>query len=211
MATARADRPDVSKRYELVAAIILGLAATLTALAAFLGSAAGGEASTLRADAGRTLADANFFFQEDTQLRAVDQGLFVEYATASFQEDFTRAEYLTTLMRPELQAAVEWWTATDDAVTPFDEVDGNPYFAEGAQASLEAASGLQEEADRQVLAANEEDERASRFELATVLLAVSLFFGGIATLFQRERLVQGMLAIGAVVLVAGATVLGTGL
>lgn len=195
----------------MLAAILLGLAATLTALAAFFGSAAGGDAANLRTDSGRTLADANFFYQQDTQQAGQDQSLFVEYATASFQGDGDRAEYVKTLMRVELQAAVDWWLETEDAITPFDDVEGNPYYAEGAQASLEEANRLQAEADGQVLQADEKDEQAAKFDIATVLFAVSLFFGGIATLFARRAVTMAMLAVGAVLLVAGVVVFASGL
>ena len=193
-------------RLQMVAAVMLGLAAILTALAAYNSALKGGDAVNLRTDAGRSLADANFFYAQDTQETAQDQSLFVQYAQASFQGDTDLADYLTSLMRPQLAEAITWWSETDEAVTPFDEIEGNPYYAEGAQESLGAANDLQDEADGQVAKADVLDEQADKFDLATVLLALTLFFGGIATLFRSDRVTMVILATGVVTLVAGGTV-----
>lgn len=191
-------------RLQIVAAVLLGLAAILTAVSGYYSAIKGGDSADTRADSGRTLADANFFFNQDTQQFSQDQNIFVEYATANFQGDAERADYLTTLMRPELQAAVEWWNSTDEAVTPFDEVEGNPYFAEGAQAALAEANRLQAEADKQVEEAADLDAKGDQFDLATTVLALTLFFGGIGTLFKNRMVATVMLGIGAVGLVGGA-------
>src|SRR5688572_21331447 len=116
-----------SDRNQILAAIVLGLAAVLTALASYNSSKADGDGQQNRADAGRSLSDANFFYSQGNQVFAGDQALFVAFATAAQEGNTDVAGYLTTLMRPELEAAVEWWQATDEAVTPFDDLEGNPY------------------------------------------------------------------------------------
>ena len=130
----------------------------------------------------------------------------MQYASANFQGNTDLADYLTTLMRPELQAAVDWWNTTDEAVTPFDEVEGNPYYAEGAQASLDEANRLQAEADAQVEQAADLDAKGDQFDLATGVLALTLFFGGIGTLFKSRKVATAMIAIAAVGLVGGAVI-----
>ncbi len=192
-------------RLQMVAAVLLGLAAIVGAMSSYYSAIKGGDSADTRADSGRTLADANFFFAEDAQTRAQDSAIFVPYAEAVFREDEATADYLTTLMRPSMAEAVEWWSATDEAITPFDEIDGNPYFAEGAQEALAEANELQDLAEDQVADAERLDEQGDRFDLAVTLLALTLFFGGIATLFRSSRVTIALLGVAAVGLVAGAT------
>jgi hypothetical protein len=51
--------------------------------------------------------------------------------------------------------------------------------------------------------------RGYRFELATVLLALTLFFAGIATLFRQRSVNVALLGVSAVVLLAGSVQLAT--
>ena len=194
-----------SDRLQIVAAVLLGLAAVLGAVSSYYSAIKGGDSADTRADSGRTLADANFFFAEDAQTRAQDSAIFVPYAEAVFRDEEATADYLITLMRPPMADAVEWWSSTDEAVTPFDEIDGNPYYAEGAQDSLSEAAELQDLAEEQVAHAERLDAQGDRFDLAVTLLALTLFFGGIATLFRSSRVTIALLTLAAVGLVTGAT------
>lgn len=187
-------------RHQLVAAIVLGIAATLTALAGYKAALTDGDALQGYSKSTSTLSDANFFYAQGNQTFAGDQELFVSYATAAQQGNTELADYLTTLMRPELQEAVEWWQATDEAVTPFDEVEGNPYTI----ADLDQAQALEQEAEQQYKDGADADEQGDKFELAAVLLALTLFFAGVATLFGRIPVTRALLAISVVTLVAGA-------
>jgi hypothetical protein len=57
---------------------------------------------------------------------------------------------------------------------------------------------LTERADRAYQNAVATDDKGDRFDLSTVFLALALFFGGIATVFQRRLPQVGMLVVGAV-------------
>ena len=196
-----------SDRNQLLAAIVLGLAAVLTALSSYMGGAASGDAAASRADAANSLADANFFYGQANQIFAADQTLFVEYASAAQEGNAELADYLTTLMRPELQDAVTWWQETDEAVTPFDDIEGNPY----ALADNDEAKQLEDQANAHQQEALDADEEGDTFDLATVFLALTLFFAGVATLFSRGVVTVGLLAMAAITLVAGATIFLTAL
>ena len=186
-------------RLTIVAALLLGLAATLTALAAYQGSLKDGEALEGYTRSTTALSDANYFFSQGNQVFAGDQQLFVQYATAAQEGQDDLTAYLTTLMRPAMADAVEWWQDDPDALTPFDEADGNPYeiveFAQGEEEA--AASGAA------FKAAGAADKQGDEFGLATVLLALTLFFAGVATLFRRRAVTVALLGIGAVALAAG--------
>lgn len=184
----------------LVAAILLGIAATLTALAAYNAALKDGEALEGYTTSNAALSESNYWYAQGNQTFAGDQQLFVAYATAVQEGQVDLSDYLLTLMRPEMAAAVEWWIDDPDAVTPFDESEANPYviaeFAEGEAEGLRSQEAFDE--------GRTADEVGDEFELATVLLALTLFFGGIATLFRRRAISVALLVIAALTMVAGA-------
>lgn len=192
-------------RNQLIAALILGAAAILTAFSAYNAALLDGEALQGYTESTRTLSDANAFYAQGNQTSAIDQAIFVEYASAQQAGNAELAEYLTTLMRPELVEAVEWWESTDEAVTPFDELEGNPYTLE----DFDEAQALEETAGEQFDDGSAADEKGDKFELASVAFALTLFFAGIATLFGRRVITLALLVVGGVTLLSGAAVLAT--
>ena len=192
-------------RNQLLAAMILGAAAILTAFAAYNAALLDGEALQGYTESTRILSDANAFYAQGNQTSASDQQIFVAYATAQQEGNAELAEYLTTLMRPELVAAVEWWEATEEAVTPFDEDEANPYTL----SDFEEAEALENEAETLFEEGAEADDKGDKFELATVAFALTLFFGGVATLFRRRPVTVGLLGVGAFTLMGGLAVLLT--
>lgn len=184
---------------QVVAAILLGIAATLTAVAAYQAAVKGGEALQGYTQSTRLLSDANGFYAQGNQTFALDNQLFVEYAAAAQEGNAEFVDYLTTLMRPDLLAAVDWWEQTEDAVTPFDETADNPYAIE----DFDEAEALEDEASAAFTDGAAADDVGDKFELATVLLALTLFFGGIATLFTKRSATLALLATSAVALTAG--------
>jgi hypothetical protein len=185
---------------QIVAAVILGIAATLTALSAYNAALADGNALQGYTTSSLRLNDANAFYAQGNVAVASDQSLFIQYAVANQEGQTDLANYLTTLMRPEMQQAVEWWIATDEALTPFDEIEGNPY----AVPDFIEANDLEAEADALFQEGSDEDSKGDRFELAVVLFALALFFGGIATLFRKASVSTALLAMAAVTVSAGA-------
>ena len=155
---------------------------TLTAIAAYNAALTDGDALQGYTNSTRFLNDANVFYAQGNTTASSDQALFVEYADASFAGESDRAAYLRTLMRPELAEAVAWWEATDEAVTPFDDLEGNPYTI----ADFDQARELEAQAQAEFDEAVDKDEQGDEFELATVFFALSLFFGGIATLIAKR-------------------------
>jgi hypothetical protein len=195
-------------RNQLIAAIILGVAATLTAISAYLGSLEDGESLQGYTASTRTLSDANTFYAEANQVFALDQQLFITYATAAQEGNEELAQYLfDTLMRPELAAGVEWWLDTEDAVTPFDDDPTNPWEV----LQQEEAMRLEALATQQFDDGASANERGDRFQLATVLFALTLFFGGVATLFGRLVVTQVLLALAVLTVAFGTVVLVTAL
>ena len=190
-------------RSQVIAAILLGIAATLTAIAAYNAALTDGDALQGYTNSTRSLNDANAFYAQGNTTASSDQALFVEYANASFAGESDRAAYLRTLMRPELAEAVAWWESTDEAVTPFDDLEGNPYTI----AEFDQARELEAQAQAEFDEAVDKDEQGDEFELATVFFALSLFFGGIATLIAKRAVTTALLIVSVVAIAAGSVIL----
>lgn len=188
-----------SDRSQIFAAIILGIAATLTAIAAYNAALTDGDALQGYTNSTRSLNDANAFYAQGNTTASSDQSLFVEYAGANFAGEADRAEYLTTLMRPELAEAVAWWEANDEAVTPFDELEGNPYTI----SDFDEANALEERATMEFDEGAKADDQGDVFELAAVFFALTLFFGGVATLFGKRAVTSGLLTVSVITLALG--------
>jgi hypothetical protein len=196
-----------SDRFQVIAAIVLGIAATLTAFSAYKAALADGDALQGYTNSTATLSDANFFYSQANQTSAGDQELFVSYATANFEGNAELADYLQTLMRPELSEAVDWWNTSDEAETPFDDIEGNPYTVE----DLDTAKELEDQAAAEFDEGAEADDNGDKFELAAVFFALTLFFGGIATLFRQRSVTAALLIVSGVTLLVGAVNLANAL
>ncbi|SDO52118.1 protein of unknown function [Klenkia soli] len=103
-------------------------------------------------------------------------------------------------MSENLQTTIDWYDQTGDEVTdPFDTDAGSPYALE------EYAQGndLTEQSESVFAAARAADEQGGQFDVATVFLALSLFFAGIASVFKSLVPQAVMLGVGTVGLVVG--------
>ncbi len=189
-----------SRRLELFAAIILGIAAILTAISAYKAALSDGNALQGYTESTRTLNDSGTFYAQSNQAVSNDQALFVQYAVAARNGDDELTAYIkANLMEPNLRKAVDWWESKEGAAkSPF--VDESPYTYEDG----DEARRLEKEADKQFKAGSKADNDGDKFELASVLLAITLFLGGIATLFKRRPTKILMLGISTISLGVGA-------
>ncbi len=191
----------------IVAAVLLGVAATLTAFSAYQSGLRDGEVLDGYNKSSTALNDANYYYNQVNQTFAADQELFVQFATIAQTGPAQAANYITTLMRPELVDAVDWWQADEDAITPFDDDPENPYFI----AEITEAERLTAESEKAYDDATAAGDIGDKFELATVLLALTLFFAGIATLFRRRLVAMSLLGVSLVALIGGGLQLATAL
>jgi len=191
----------------IVAAVLLGVAATLTAFSAYQSGLRDGEVLDGYNKSSTALNDANYYYNQVNQTFAADQALFVQFATIAQTGPLEAANYITTLMRPELVDAVDWWQADEDAITPFDDDPENPYFI----AEIDEAERLTAESEKAYDEATAAGDIGDKFELSTVLLALTLFFAGIATLFRRRAVAMSLLGVSTAALVVGGIQLATAL
>lgn len=201
----RRDADDQGEsRLTIVAAVLLGIAATLTAFSAYSAALSDGDALKGYTESNSQLSDSNYFYSRGDAAQAQDYALWVQYNTA-YQEELAGTapaevtDALYQAMDENLQAAVDWWAADDSVQTPFDDSPDNPYvnddFASGEDLGTQSKESFQ--------AGQKADDKGDEFELASVLLALCLFFAGIATLFRRRGVSIALLGMGLVTLVAG--------
>ena len=203
----------------IAAAVLLGIAAVLTAWSAYRESLTSDQVLKGYSEQQATLALANDAYIRAGQERQQELTLFLDAAVAAVSADATGDEvaaglfeYLTEdIMSDELYAAFAWWRDEPEETsppTPF--VEQNPAFANlPSQTLLAEGQAYDEQAEGFRLAAEEADANSDRFDLANVFFAVVLFIAGLTTIVQRRSIQIGFLAISAVGLVAGFAVLAT--
>ena len=195
----------------IAAAVLLGLAATLTAWSAYRESLTSDLVLKNYSEQQALIASANDYFGRADQQESLERSLFLEWAVAISAGNTDAADYLVTVMSDELYAAVEWWQQEPEETspaTPFDAL--NPYFANlPSQLLVAEGEAGYAQADELRVAAEAADANSDRFDLANVFFAVVLFVAGLTTIVQRRSIQVGFLALSVVGLLGGVIVLVT--
>jgi hypothetical protein len=189
---------------EVVATVILALAAVATAWSGYQASRWHGEqaiafshANAARVDSTRasTLAD--------TQTE-IDVATFTQWVDAYARHETQLADFYRKRFRSEFQPAMAAWLATQPLrnanapLTPF----AMPNYRLAATAQ---AQRLQVTAEAAAAEARRDIQHANNYVLAVVLFSAVLFFGGISTRLTSPRPRAVLLGIGCVVLVGTLT------
>ena len=195
-------KPNTSSkdRLEFVIAVMLGLAAIITAWTAFQSTQLGDKVQESFSEGIRTSDQAS---QEYNTALATDnqsQAIFLEYAKAAVAGDEVTAAYIKdTLMTPELAAAVEWWIEQPEETGPESPfVEENPNWDDSSWVTAEE---LDVKAQEYFDAAKKADTDGDRFDLLQVIVTLSLFLFGVASLARQQKIQIGLAALGGVVLV----------
>jgi hypothetical protein len=202
-------RDDVSSGLALAAAIILGLAAILTAWGSYRASLESGSVTRNYAEQQALISQANDIYAQSDQASSLEQQFFLSYVIETSAGNTDGAAYLEETMTDDLRAVVEWWInepAETSPPTPFSEQ--NPEFANlTSQLLLADGNAAMDEADLRRVAAEESGKTGDRYGLANVFFAIVLFLAGIATLLSRRFLQVGIVALSVVILVVGVYIL----
>jgi hypothetical protein len=178
-----------------VIAILLGLAALVGALAAYLGHVAEGHSIKHFNQAVRSVNDANLFYTQGNQKLIQDQAVFLEYTKAAVTKQLVFAAYVQkTLMSDALKKGVEWWETgknTDKYASPFVEVDPVYVIPDYAK-----AAELDKETKERFAEGRRDEDTSNRYTLIEVLIASALFLYGIASVTRRHQIKLGFLALG---------------
>ena len=188
----------MTRHLEVVATVLLSLAAVATAWSGYQATRWNGEqakaasrTNAIRVEAAR----AQGLSEAQTQ---IDVATFVQWVDAYALEQTELADFYFKRFRAELKPAVDAWIATrplqnpNAPLTPF----AMPQYKLAAAAEAER---LDAEAELSAATVNRNIQRASNYILGVVLFSVSLFFAGMGTKLGDVRLRTVTLALGCLV------------
>ena len=188
---------------EVVATVLLALAAVSTAWSGYQAARWNGEATkassrvnALRIEAARSQGLA----EGQTQ---VDIAMFFEWADADKTGDAELATFYEERFRPEFRPAFDAWLAAG----PDGESDppGTPFtLGEYQLAAADEAVELDAEAEATAAIVRRNVQRSTNYVLGVVLFSVALFFAGISTKVSGTASRSVLLACGCLVFLGAA-------
>ena len=172
---------------EIVATVLLAVAAVLTAWCGYQATRWNGEqAKTASAVAATRFQAAQSADLANAQTQ-IDVATFTQWVNAYARDDQELATFYLERFRSEFKPAVDAWAALhplknpDAPLTPF-QMD--EYHVEAAAQAKE----LDKQADVLGAEVRTDIQRASNYVLGAVLCAVTLFFAGMSTRLTRPSL-----------------------
>jgi hypothetical protein len=185
-------------RHEVVATLLLAVAAVATAWASYQATRWNGEqaraasrTNALRVEAARAASLA------DSQTE-VDVATFIQWVDAEATGEAELQAFYVERFRPDFKPAFDAWLATDPLTNP--DAPPTPFAMEEYQPTGRVETerlDRQSEASAAVVSRN--IQRAANYVLSVVLFAVALFFAGMSTKLQRRGLRTITLAVGCLV------------
>ena len=202
------DRARRTRRLEIFATVLLSAATVLTAWSAFESTKWSGVQATRFSQASATRTESVRASTAAGQQTVADVTVFTAWLTATDEGRTHLAGLLEARFEGEFKVAFDAWQRTSPLTnsaapaTPF----ATPQFE---QASARRATELEALASTQFTQATQANQRADNYVLMTVLFALVLFFGAIATRFESRAVGVSMLTIGAVVFVVATAITAT--
>ena len=204
--------------FELVATILLALAAIAIAWAGFQSAKWGGVQATNFSQAGAARTESVRFSTLSGQLSSIDVITFLDWLNAVVAEidsgdidaPADSADYVPTpntlsgfifeRFRDEFKPAVQAWLAT----SPFEDPDAPPVpfqmpeYQLAAAAEAEALLAVAEEKSADAAVAN---QTSDNYVVSAVIFAAALFFAAMSSKLEKQRYKTAALSIAALVLV----------
>jgi len=190
-------------RVELLATLLLALAAVATAWSTYQGARWRGEQASETGKATAARIESSEAATRAGQLTQIDIGTFTQWVDATVAGNAELAGFYEKRFREEFQPAFDAWLATqpltdpDAPLTPFAMTDYR-------LADADKATRLNREAAARSDAAGEANLRADHYMLAVVLFATALFFAGISGKLRGQRPRELVLVMGGVVFLGAA-------
>jgi hypothetical protein len=193
---------------EILAAMVLGFAAVLTAYAAYRGALTDDLVLKNYAESQANITQGNDWYASGYQNASLEQTAFFQYATELLGGNQEAADYLYGLMSPGQQALIDEWSADprEEAISPFSE-EYAAYAELDSQYDFHEGDTFYDSAEQNRIDAEEADDKSDIFELSQVFFAVTLFVAGVAALLQSPKVQIGVLTLGIAMLVVGSIVL----
>jgi hypothetical protein len=185
----------MTDRAEIVATVLLSLAAVATAWSGYQATRWNGEqtkassrTNAIRIEAARAqgLAEAQ---------KQVDVATFIQWIDAYAQDQTELVEFYETRFRAEFKPTFAAWLATDPLTNP--DAPPTPFVMPQYKLAAEAeAEQLDTDAEVSSAQVRRNIQRASNYVLGVVLFSVSLFFAGMSTRLGDVRLRRIALGVG---------------
>ena len=182
---------------EVVATVLLAVAAVLTAWCGYQATRWNGEQAKTASAVAATRFQATQSADLANAQTQVDVATFTQWVNAYAVDDQQLATFYLDRFRPEFKPAVDAWIALrplknpDAPLTPF-QMD--EYHVEAAAQAKE----LDKQADVLGAQVRTDIQRASNYVLGAVLCAVTLFFAGMSTRLTRPSLRMVTVLVGSV-------------
>lgn len=204
--------------FELVATILLALAAIAIAWAGFQSAKWGGVQATDFSQAGAARTESVRFSTLSGQLSSIDVITFLDWLSAVVDEidsgdidaPADSADYVPTpntlsgfifeRFRDEFKPAVQAWLAT----SPFEDPDAPPVpfqMPEYQLAAAEEAEALLAVAEQKSSDAGVANQTSDNYVVSAVIFAAALFFAAMSSKLEKQRYKTAALSIAALVLV----------
>jgi hypothetical protein len=190
----------MTDRTEIVATVLLSVAAVATAWSGYQATRWNGEqtkassrTNAIRIEAGRAqgLAEAQ---------KQVDVATFIQWIDAYAQDQNDLREFYETRFRAEFKPAFAAWLATEPLMNP--DAPPTPFvMPQYRLAAEDEAEQLDADAEVSSAQVRRNIQRASNYVLGVVLFSVSLFFAGMSTKLGELRLRRFALGVGCVMFI----------
>jgi hypothetical protein len=192
----------LTDRRELVATILLALAAVATAWSGYQATRWNGEQTKASSRTNAIRIDAARAQGLSQAQKEVDVATFIQWIDAYAHAETELMTFYERRFRPEFKPAFRAWLATEPRTNP--NAPLTPFvMPQYRLAAEEEAERLDAEAEVSAAVVRRNVQRASNYVLGVVLFSVSLFFAGMSTKLSSARLRTLALATG------GAVFLGT--
>jgi hypothetical protein len=194
---------DRSRRFDLLLAILLGLAAIAAGWSAYQADLDRGDSLRQFQVANKLVAESvDAFGQGDVQ-RSIDEQIFIDYSKAALAGNGSAVQYLRDELSPDLRVAVRAWeNSNSNAASPF--AGDSPFYVQPLYAEGERLAG---EAAVEFEKADDLRRNADAFTLIGVLLASALFLYGIAAVSRARKVRYGLTGVGFVIYLGAALAL----
>jgi ferric-dicitrate binding protein FerR (iron transport regulator) len=215
----------LDRRFELLEAILLAVAAILTAWSAFQATKWGGVQADSYSRAGAARTESVRGSTRAGQLSAVDVDTFTSWLAAlgaderagvesGLVEDGytpqpgTESAFLYERFRPEFRTAFDAWLATSPRTNP--SAPPTPFaMPEYRVDEAEQAAALEQQAEEFSAVARQANQRGDNYVLMTIMFALVLVLVGIGTKMDTVKARTFLFALATVALLAAAVVVFT--
>jgi hypothetical protein len=216
----------LDRRFELLEAVLLAIAAVLTAWAGFQSTKWSGVQADSYSRAGAARTESVRASTTAGQLTAIDVDTFTSWVSALCAEerageetglapdgtytpsDDTASGFLYARFRPEFRAAADAWLATRPLANP--GAAPSPFtLPEYQVAEAQRAADLEQQAEDLSAKARQANQRGDNYVLMTIMFALVLVVTGIGSKMDTFRARVFLLAVSMVALVVVAVVVFT--